>query len=167
MAPLSRRSRSPIRHTTKSTSTPSPMTTTQSPPPPEQQNEEVPVSNSGDKQLGPPSIADLDSVIDVNKLRQLFEGLYQADGDGGDSDEEGEECEIHDEAITRSLLNRHDHSDDYMACENISAGDIAFVIGKKEVIDVMPEDILETITKVPSDWVSPPKNIQMSPTSKT
>ena len=127
------------------------MTTTQSPPPPAQENEEVSVSNSGDEQLDPPSIADLDSVIDVNKLGQLFEGLDQADGDGGDSDEEGEECEIHDEAITISLLSRHDHEGDYMACENITAGDISFVLGKKEVIDFMPENILETITKVPSD----------------
>ena len=157
MASRPRRSRSPIRRTTKSTSAPSPMTTTQSPPPPAQENEEVPVSNSGDEQLGPPSIADLDSIVDVNELGKLFEGLDQEDGDGGDSDEEGEECEIHDKAITRSLLNRHDHSDDYMACENISAGDIAFVLGKKEVIDVMPEDILDTITKVPLDWVSPPQ----------
>ena len=157
MASSPRRSRSPIRRTTKSTSAPSPMTTTQSPPPLAQQNEEVPVSNSGDKQLGPPSIADLDSIVDVNKLGNFSEGLDQEDGDGGDRDDEGEECEIHDEAITRSLLSHHDHSDDYMACETISAGDIAFVLGKKEVIDVMPENILETITKVPSDWVSPPK----------
>ena len=87
MASSPRRSRSPIRRTTKSTSAPSPMTTTQSPTPPEQQNEEVPVSNSGDKQLGPPSIADLDSIVDVNKLGNFSEGLYQEDGDGGDRDD--------------------------------------------------------------------------------
>ena len=133
------------------------MPITQSSPSPAQENKEVSVSHSGDEQLSLPSIADLDSIVDANELGKLFEELDQEDGDGGDSDEEGEECEIHDEAITRSLLNRHDHSDDYMACENISAGDIAFVLGKKEVIDVMPEDILDTITKVPSDWVSPPK----------
>ena len=52
--------------------------------------------------------------------------MDQEVGDGGDSDNEGEECNIHEEAITRSILSRHDHSDDdYMACENISAGDIA------------------------------------------
>ena len=115
MASSTRSSRSPIRRTTKSTSAPSPMTTTQSPPSPAQENEEVSVSNSGDEQLSLPSIADLDSIVDANELGKLFEELDQEDGDGGDSDEEGEECEIHDKAITRSLLNRHDHSDDYMA----------------------------------------------------
>ena len=142
------------------------MTTAQSSPPTAQENEEMAESNSGDEEPDPPSITDLDSIIDLNELGKYFEGLDQADGDGGDSDEEGEECEIHDEAITRSLLNFHDHSADYMACENISAGDIAFVLGKKEVIDVMPENILETITKVASDCLLPPKTDPDEPNFK-
>ena len=69
----------------------------------------------------PPTIVYLDCITDGNQMAKLFDELDQEDGDGGDSDEEGEECEIHDEAITKSMLSRHTHKDDFFACENISA----------------------------------------------
>ena len=44
--------------------------------------------------IDPLSITDLDYIVNMSKLAKLFEGLEQEDGDGGDRDEEGEECEI-------------------------------------------------------------------------
>ena len=124
-------------------------------------------ANFEDKRPISPLITDLDTISDVDELGNIVEGLDMADGDDGDSDEEGEECEIHDEAITKSLLHRHDHSDDFMACENILTGDISFVLGKKEVIDMMPENILETVTKTPSDGYCLLKKVQRNPILKT
>lgn len=108
-----------------STNVPSPTTAAHKSPPLAQENEEV--------------------------ESRVFEGLDQADGYGGDSNEEDEEDEIHYKALTKSLLHHHAHSNDFMACENILAGDIAFVLDKKEVIDAIPENILDTVTKPPSD----------------
>lgn len=62
------------------------MTTVHSSPPLAQENIETEEANSGDKQPVSQSIANLDSIIDVNELVKLFEGLNQADGDGSDSD---------------------------------------------------------------------------------
>ena len=114
----------------------------------------------------PPTIGDLDCITDDNELGKIYDALDQEDGNGGDSDEEGEECEIHDEAITKTLLNRHSQEDDFLACENISAGDIAFVVGKKEVMDVISEEILSTVSKSPSDWLPPKKKDTLEPDFK-
>ena len=114
----------------------------------------------------PPTIGDLDCITDDSEFGKIYDALDQEDGNGGDSDEEGEEYEIHDEAITKTLLNRHCQEDDFLACENISARDIAFVVGKKEVMDVIPEAILSTVSKIPSDWVPPPKKDPLEPDFK-
>ena len=136
---------------------PSPMTTIPNEAPAVQDNLQLEAEVVIEEESLPPTIADLDCITDENQLAKIFDALDQEDGDGGDSDKEGEECEIHDKAITKSMLNRHTHKDDFLACENISAGDIAFVVGKKEVMDVIPDKILETVQKPPLHWVPPAK----------
>ena len=58
-----------------------------------------------------PTIADLHSITDENQMAKLFDALDQKNRDGGDSDEEVEECEFHNEAITKSMLSRYTHKD--------------------------------------------------------
>ena len=97
----------------------------------------------------------VDEIDDHAKLSNALLRLELEDVDGGDSDEDVEEFETHDEAITRAILDRSQAGEGGIDVEERSSGDIAFVIGKSMALNSLPEDILTTIPSVPLDWKTP------------
>jgi len=93
-------------------------------------------------------------------IGDLIDGLERLDnelGDGGDSDDDGEEVEIHDEALARSVVDRHNH-DSSLAVDQNTCGNIGFVLTKAEVNDIEDEvEVLRTVPKPPADWIRPSK----------
>ena len=77
------------RSTTNLTTAPSSTTTVHNSPPLTQDNIRLEESDSGDKLPTSPSVADLDSITNIDELKNIFEGLDIADGDSGDRVKEG------------------------------------------------------------------------------
>ena len=102
----------------------------------------------------------IDEQIEAAKSTDNVAGLERGkieDGDGGDSDEEGEEMEIHEEAMTLAMIGRHENEDNFMATESISSGNIGFVVGKEKILESTPTDILDSLPKTPAGWERPAK----------
>ena len=116
-------------------------------------------SENGDSEdnEGPTIDEQIQSAKTTEEVAQLLERIEIADGDGGDSDEEGEELEIHEEAMTLAMIGRHENEDNFMATESISSGNIGFVVGNEDVLESTPTDILDNLPKTPSDWQRPAK----------
>ena len=96
----------------------------------------------------------VDGVDEIDNLMKLLNALLRLEleaVDGGNSDEEGEEFETQNEAITRTILDRSKAGKDGIDVEEISSGDIAFVIGKSMALNSLPKDILTTTPSVPLD----------------
>ena len=116
-------------------------------------------SNEEDNSVddGPTIDEQIESAKTSDDVAALLERLEVEDGDGGDSDEEGEEMELHDEAMTLAMIGRHENEDNFMATESISSGNIGFVVGKEDVLDSTPTDILDNLPKTPAGWQRPAK----------
>jgi hypothetical protein len=95
--------------------------------------------------------------LNTSEMIDAFTAL-DVDGDGGDSDVEGEEIDCHSEAADKALLERADNNELFHV-EHITAGDIAMVIGKKEVMTTADtEAILANLPhQKPDDWERPAK----------
>ena len=79
-----------------------------------------------------PSNVEEDDPFDA--LINEFDRLDLEEADGGDSDVEGEEFEVFDEAYVRAMMERN-ADDSQVHVEEIQSGDIAFVIADKGVLD--------------------------------
>ena len=87
-----------------------------------------------------------------------FNRMDLEDADGGDSDVEGVESEVFDEAYVKAMIARNSHEGG-LHVEEINSGEIAFVIAEDGVMDgVEDANLLEQIlSKVPEDWSIPEK----------
>ena len=88
-----------------------------------------------------------------------LEEIEEKDADGGDSDVEGEESELHDSAQGHAVLD--DDGDGNLHVKEITNGDIAMVVAKEEVMlqgDAPSAECLSELAhKQPDDWVRAPK----------
>ena len=88
-----------------------------------------------------------------------FESLEITEADGGDSDEEGTEVELFEEAYMKAMIERVSHGDVDMHVQEINNGDIAYVIAEKGVVREEDSDVnfIEKIASASDDWVLPAK----------
>ena len=116
-------------------------------------------ANEEDKSLddGPTIDEQIEAAKSTDDVVGLLERVEIEDEDGGDSDEEGEEMEIHEEAMTLAMIGRHENEDNFMATESISSGNIGFVVGKEKILESTPTDILDSLPKTPAGWERPAK----------
>ena len=95
--------------------------------------------------------------IEVNENQQA---------DGGDSDVEGEECELMIEASNTSIHERMiNDNDDYNVKES-NHESIGFILSKREnELESVDEEALlqECIPKPPQEWIAPPKKTSDEP----
>ena len=102
----------------------------------------------------PTNIQDADPFDDI--IRELDE-LDSNEADGGDSDVEGEECEVFDEGYVRAMMARNADDTD-VHVQQIESGDIAFVIADKGVLDSNNQiDLMQKVHSAPDDWKIPDK----------
>ena len=98
-----------------------------------------------------------DSVDPFETMIEEFNQLDDEADDGGDSDEEGVESEIFDEAFVKAMIERNNHEGG-MHVEEINSGEIAFVIAEDGVMNGVEDvNLSQTINKVPDDWIVPVK----------
>ena len=120
----------------------------------------------------PPAAASVPRSREENTLEEEFQQIIDdlneldlVDADGGDSDIEGEECEIFDTSYASSVMERANNEESAVHVKEINNGNIAFVLANKGVIreedaNISFEDIVK---KPPDDWVKPEKKDPLEP----
>jgi hypothetical protein len=99
------------------------------------------------------------SLSEFDNLVSTLNSVDESEANGGDSDVEGEDAEVFDESLVRSMVDRSENEDGGFLVSNISSGSIGFVLSKDTGL-VPAEGILDnanTIPKVPDSWVPPEK----------
>ena len=92
-----------------------------------------------------------------NNIIERLNQLDLEDADGGSSDVEGEESEIFDSAYLRAMMERS-NEEGGMHVEEISTGDIAFVLAEDGVLEENHTvDLEDKVHKAPDDWIPPDK----------
>ena len=118
----------------------------------------------------PSSSATIGSNEEKDEFQELVDHLDEMemeDADGNESDVEGEEAEGFDEAYVKAMIDRNTEEDG-MHVEEISSGEIAFVLAEKGVINDSIDDdvILDKVHKAPDNWVVPAKKVRDEPDFK-
>ena len=109
---------------------------------------------NGTSTVAPEEIDELERMAAELRIEE------ENEADGGDSDVEGAEYEIFDEAYIRSAIERQNNDDGGdLHIQHINNGNIAFVVGAAAVFQNSEEEINfdEKVIKPPDDWVRPAK----------
>ena len=102
-----------------------------------------------------PTISPTDHSTFMTEFDQVVSAIENEeanDADGNDSDIEGTEVELFDEAYVKALIERN-NDDGGIHVEEINNGNIAFVISEDDVLDDNHEvDLLSKVAKIPENW---------------
>ena len=125
-------------------------------------------NSSSDIETAPP-VASVPRIQEENALEEEFQQIIDdlneldlVDADGGDSDIEGEECEIFDTSYAFSVMERANNEESEVHVKERNNGGIAFVLANKGVIREEDENInfedmvkllVRQITKLLYLWV--------------
>ena len=130
------------------------------------------IQNTSSNIETPPPVASVPRSQEENALEEEFQQIIDdlneldlVDADGGDSDIEGEECEIFDTSYASSVMERANNEESEVHVKEINNGDIAFVLANKGVIREEDENINfeEMVKQPPDDWVKPDKKDPIEP----
>ena len=101
---------------------------------------------------------DLGAFANFDELVNALEEAEGQDADGGESDEEGEELELHEEAFALAEVDRIHHQEIETHVEQICKGNIAFVLKKGEIeSNEDNEDLLAKVHKAPDGYAAAEK----------
>ena len=110
---------------------------------------------------------DLGAFANFNELVNALVATESQDADGGESDDEGEELEFHEEALARVQVDRIHHQEVETHVQQICEGNIAYVLNKGEIKSIDDnEDLLKKVHKTPDGYVAAEKKDPNEPDFK-